>query len=224
MNTAFETLTAYLNSNALETISLRREIAAASVFVNGRLLDIGCGDKPYELCFRGRYTEYIGIDLETVQRSRADVFGDSLHLPFKPASFETVFSTQVLEHVRDPFRMLQEIGSVLKTNGLLILSAPQAWPLHEQPYDFFRFTRYGLEELVHRAGLQTVQVKERAGGMATLGELFCVMLWTKHPSKMIRRLLKPLFLVVQAFAAIADRIYYFPDLTLGYIIVARKPA
>ncbi len=211
------------NANALELNSLRSVISGAATFIHGRVLDIGCGDKPYEELFRGRYSSYIGIDLETVNASRADVFGDSLHLPFRPESFDTVFSTQVLEHVRDPFAMILEVGSVLRPGGHLILTAPQAWPLHEQPYDYFRYTRFGLEELMKRAGLQTVRITERTGGIAAIGELFCVLLHTKHGSTLVRRLLKPLFFAVQAFAAAIDRVYYAPELTLGYIAVARKP-
>jgi len=221
---ALQTAFTLFNANALELLSLRKEIQSASGFVRGRVLDIGCGEKPYEPLFRGRYSAYIGIDLETVNRSRADVFGDSLHLPFKSSTFDTVFSTQVLEHVRDPFAMLREIGAVLAPDGVLILTAPQAWPLHEEPFDFFRYTRYGLEELLRTAGLRTVRITERMGGAATLGELFCVMLWSKHTSGLMRRLLKPIFFIVQVIAAVADRLYRYPELTLGYLVVARKPA
>jgi SAM-dependent methyltransferase len=215
--------TSFFNANAIEVRSLRETVASAAHLFRGRVLDVGCGDRPYEEFLRGHYSEYIGIDLETVNTSRADVFGDSLSLPFKAVTFDTVFSTQVLEHVKNPFTMFLEISRVMKPGGLLVLTAPQAWPLHEKPFDFFRYTRFGLEELARQAGLHTVEIRERHGGWCALAEMFCALLYERYGAKRSRRLIiKPFFWLSQRAALILDRIWYFPDLTLGYLLIARK--
>jgi SAM-dependent methyltransferase len=213
----------FFNANAIELRSLYETIRSVSHLARGRVLDVGCGHKPYEALFRSFYTQYVGIDLETVQSSRADVFGDSLHLPFKDEVFDTVFSAQVLEHVRNPFAMVQEIGRVLKPDGVLLLTAPQAWPLHEKPYDFFRYTRYGLEEISLQAGFEVLEIRERKGGICALTEMFCALLYDRYGALMITRLpLKPIFWLLQHISLILDALWYFPDLTLGYLLVARK--
>ena len=75
-----------------------------------------------------------------------------MDLPFGDRSFETVFSSQVLEHVPEPWRMVEDMARVLKPGGHLILTAPHIWGLHEVPHDYFRFTSYGLQHLARRAG------------------------------------------------------------------------
>ena len=211
------------NANAIEVLSLYESISSVSHLVRGRVLDVGCGTRPYEDLFRAHCSQYIGIDLETVQSSQADVIADSMRLPFVDKAFDTVFCAQVLEHVRDPFRVMEEIARALKPGGTLVLTAPQAWPLHEKPHDYFRYTRFGLEELARTSGLEVVEIRERSGGICALTEMFCALVYERYGRKRATRiLLKPLFWFLQRLSWAVDRIWYFPDLTLGYLLVARR--
>lgn len=213
----------FLNAVELEARSIREAIVDSLPYVHGRVLDIGCGTKPYQDLFRGHHTAYIGIDLETVQKSKADVFADSLRLPFRSGALDTVFSTQVIEHVPDPFLMMREMARVVRPHGHVIITAPQVWPIHEAPYDFFRYTRYGLEYLANQAGLSVVLMRERHGGVYALGQMVCFMLYSRHHHSPVKRfLLKPIFLLTQLLAALVDRLYYYPEFTLGYVLVAQK--
>lgn len=215
--------TTLFNPTGLETRSIREAVQSSLPYFKGRVLDIGCGQKPYLFMLHDRVDCYVGMDLETVGASAADVYADSLCLPFRPASFDTVFSTQVIEHVTNPFRMMREISAVLKPGGALVLTAPQAWPLHEVPHDYFRYTRYGLAELARQSGLEVVHMKERRGGFYALGAILCILLYTRHQAHTFRRrMLKPMFWIVQGLAAVLDRIFFLPDFTLGYILVAKK--
>lgn len=126
---------------------------------SGRLLDLGCGTKP----FRRPGVEWVGFDVEG--NPFADVVGSATKLPFPDASFDYVLSTQVLEHVEDPQRMLFECARVLHPGGMLILSAPQYWELHEQPHDYFRFTEYGLRVLLDRAGFTVSDIRREGCGV-----------------------------------------------------------
>jgi len=107
-----------LDSLYIEKRSLLKEIIKSKKYVRGsKLLDIGCGDKPYEQYFSVNL--YVGIDYP-IKRSvskypkRSDIYADALYLPFKSKSFDVVLSTQVIEHVPDPNSMFKEINRVLR--------------------------------------------------------------------------------------------------------------
>jgi len=112
--------------------------------------------------------EYIGLDLPPYisankSKNQADVYGSALNLPFKSESFDTVLSTQVLEHVPEPKKMLEEVYRVLKNGGCLILTAPMIWGLHEIPNDYYRYTEYGLRYLAESIGFKVVYIGTQTG-------------------------------------------------------------
>jgi len=147
---------------------LTRTIVKQSNFARGRLLDIGCGNKPYRRFLTG-VEQYVGVDLPW-PGSCADVYGDGTRLPFVDSTFDTVLCNQVLEHVSEPHELLAEIARVLKPGGVLMLTTPQVWGLHMEPYDFFRYTRYGLRHLAESHGLAVVQIDPTSGIWATLAQ------------------------------------------------------
>ncbi len=112
-------------------------------------------------------TEYVGVDRRG-PLSYVDVEGDALSLPFADASFDSLMSTQVLEHVLDPRLALVNMARVLKPGGRIVLTAPGTWPAHEVPYDFTRFTRWGLETMFEAAGFVDVKVSPQGGTWATM--------------------------------------------------------
>ena len=142
-------------------------------FLVGRLLDLGCGLMPYQTMLGDNIDRWIGLDfaLTPSGRSVAHVFGSALEVPFGAATFDTVLSTQVLEHVSRPADLLREVNRVLKVGGHLVLTAPQANPLHEEPNDYFRYTCYGLRSLTEEAGLEVVQISPLGGAIATVGQM-----------------------------------------------------
>src|ERR1035437_1168707 len=94
----------------------------ASVHARGKLLDIGCGNKPYERMFKGRITEYIGCDVVQSSDERADVICPATLISIEDASFDPVLCTQVIEHVADHRGLIREAFRLLKSGGFLILS------------------------------------------------------------------------------------------------------
>lgn len=129
------------------------------------VLDIGCGHKPYADLFKGCH--YQGMDCTTVDAS-PDMVGDATKIPFQNAIFDIVFSTQVIEHVPNPQEMIRECHRVLKLGGFLILTGPFYWPLHEEPYDFYRFTKYGFENLLREAGFSHWEIRPDGGDWAQI--------------------------------------------------------
>jgi len=205
--------------------------AAISQWGRGAVLDIGCGNKPYEALFTGAVS-YTGCDIVQSSEKRVDVLCPSTEIPLLDASYDTVFSTQVLEHVEDHGKMLAEAFRLLKADGTLILSAPMMWPHHEVPYDFFRFTRYGIEYLFHKAGFTDVHIQQNGGKWATIGQLRQTV-WgqTVRKEKTIFRRLLFFFYkyclkyVINIRYALLERLEPDDDfITLNFVVTARKPA
>ena len=143
-------------------------------------LDVGCGDRPYEYLFKdGNYT---GIDIEDsgrpIDMKKPDYFYNGTHLPFKNEEFDMVICTQVLEHVPDPLLLLKEMSRVCKRGGGVIISLPFVYPEHEQPFDYFRFTRFGITELLEKAGMNVLLMKRDSSTIETLAALANVYILT----------------------------------------------
>ena len=147
-----------------------REVAAPCA--RGTLLDAGCGNKPYAGLFRTVTECYIGADLTQNAFNTVDVIVDPSHcLPFREGSFDTVLSTQVLEHVPDPAAYLAEVRRVLTRGGHLLLTCPASYMLHEEPHDYFRFTEHGIRILLQRVGLTVVRVDTAGGAWRLIGQI-----------------------------------------------------
>lgn len=164
---------------SLPPFLLRRELLTLLPSLPpGRLLDAGSGRSPYLETLRSRGFEVVSLDIE--DRSGAvDVVADVQNMPqVESASFDSVLSTQVLEHLPCPDRALCEIFRVLKPGGRLLLTAPHLSPIHEAPLDFFRYTPFGLRELAERAGFLVEEIRPVGGMIAFLGHLGSVALLT----------------------------------------------
>ena len=144
-----------------------REIAAhvsasLSSVAHGRLLDLGCGCKPYEVFRPSAVTEWVGFDVPS--NTAADVHGHADALPFDANCFDAVLCTEVLEHLPEPALAIAEMDRVLRPGGHVILTTPLYFPIHEEPYDFFRYTPYGLRHLFENAGFEIVSTRALATG------------------------------------------------------------
>lgn len=137
---------------------------------NDTVLDIGCFDKwPKDLM--PSTCTYIGLDyLATAQdwyHSTPDIFGDASKLPVASESIDTVLLLDVLEHIPDAHSAMQEIRRVLKPDGKLIVQMPFIYPLHDEPRDYLRLTRYGFEQLAHSYGFVVEEMHEKGHPMET---------------------------------------------------------
>jgi SAM-dependent methyltransferase len=145
--------------------------------LKGRVLDVGCGTKPYE-----RYvaaTSYVGLEHNKTVHSRADVFYDGTIFPFAANEFDAVLCNQVLEHVFTPEQFLMEIRRVLRAGGLLLLTVPFVWDEHEQPYDFGRYSSFGLRALLERSGFKVIQQRKTLADGRVLVQLLGGILYKR---------------------------------------------
>ncbi len=161
----------------LQYSQLIRDLHAIAPKTHGRLLDVGCGEKPYEAIFRPYVTEYIGVEYsptfgatQTSARStKPDFLYDGKSLPFEAASFDTVISIQVLEHTPSPQLLLNEMARVVKKDGVVIVCVPFSFRLHEEPNDYFRYTPHGLRSMYEAAGLRMDEVWHQGDLWSVLG-------------------------------------------------------
>lgn len=131
----------------------------------GKLVDVGCGSKPYAQIFKPYVTEYIGVEHEASfsltnanTESAPDVLYDGRTLPFADGSVDTVLNIQVLEHTPEPQALLSEMARILAKDGLMILSVPFCFRLHEEPHDYFRYTPHGIRTMCDQAGLEVTEM------------------------------------------------------------------
>lgn len=196
----------------LTMVMVENSLRRCSTYVKGRTLDVGCGMRPYEKTFFAGAKEYIGCDYLS-DRSRPDVICSATDLTFPDSSFDTVVSTEVLEHIPEPQRAMNEMCRVLKPGGFLILSTPMYWPRHEMPYDYFRYPYDGLIHIVKTSGLELVHMYNRGRAYAMLGQVFQHI----HPFK------SSIFSwLVNSFCLWCDRRLRQDTVTLGWTVVARK--
>jgi SAM-dependent methyltransferase len=199
---------------------LVRDISASSDYARGRLLDVGCGNRPYEPLLSG-VTEYVGIDINN-QTGRPTVSGLAYALPFAANSFDTVFSTQTLEHVEQPHLAVAEMSRVLRPGGYLILTAPQSWRLHEKPYDFFRYTRFGLQYLMTHNRLRIVRLLPQGGAWATVGQIVNNAVHQLVPRRLPVYAAYMIYLSSNLLFGLLDRIWVDTDETINYLVIAQK--
>ena len=183
-------------------------------YVHGKLLDVGCGSKPYQDTYFSAATSYVGVDYAS-EKSRPDIIASALSLPLDNESFDTVVSTELLEHVPDPLRALREMHRVLKPGGYLILSTPMYWPRHEIPHDYFRYPYDGLLYLVKESGFELVRIFNRGNAYVFLGQVI------QHTLPVF---IRPRFLIalLNSFFLWCDRHHAYDAVTLGWTLVARR--
>ena len=203
---------------------------AVEQHAKGDVLDIGCGNKPYEPWFVGRVTSYVGCDIVQSDQAKVDILSPANAIPLPDKSKDTVFSTQVIEHVADHNGLLREAFRILRPGGVAIVSGPMYWEHHEEPYDFFRFTRYGFEHIFKEAGFTDIQLIPNGGKWALTGQMLQNNFRSSMTGKSFgRRLFKGvywLFRLKWVFHALfgwLDRRDPDYSTTLNWVVVARKP-
>lgn len=210
--------TAHTTPSDLAYVHLRTLNAAlerASSHVGGLLIDIGCGNKPYREMFP-RVVHYIGYDVVQSSEGVVDIIGLATSLPIADRSADAVLCTQTIEHIHDFQALVSEAYRILKPGGHMILSGPMYWPLHEEPYDYFRFTKHGFRYILEQSGFRVIDIIANGGKWAVLGQ---VVLHTLQGGRLdrvtIRRLLN------RTFAHLDDK-YHDEISTINYVAIAGR--
>lgn len=196
-------------------------------YSTGKLLDIGCGEKPYEGIAKKYNSEYVGLDhVDTFHdKSKIDLFGTAYKIPKENEYFDTILCTEVLEHLEEPDLAIKEAARVLKTGGYAIYTVPFFWHLHEEPRDFYRYTKYGLKYLFEKNGFEIAKLIPLSGFWITFGQEFVYYLWRFRKGGIIN----PLWWIIPAISIFIQGVFYLlnkidhPErFTILYLLVARK--
>lgn len=204
---------------------LDKQIKKAGKYITGRVLDVGAGEfNRYSGYFK--FLEYVRMDPRHVEH--ADVVGSADNIPLPDQSFDSVVCTQVFEHLEFPEKSAHEIHRVLKTGGHLLVTVPQMNELHEEPYDFFRYTKFGLRSLFENAGFRVIEMDQRGGFFSTLTQMnirYLIDRFCLYQRPVVGGVLSPIIKIVGKFSLWLDTADTSPanrKHTIGWCAVFEK--
>jgi SAM-dependent methyltransferase len=189
----------------------------------GRTLDVGAGRLAWRSLLIKHVAAYFSGDV-TKEHSDLDVLFDvTSGLPFADAAFDTIFCCSVLEHAPEPWDALSEMYRVLVPGGIAIVSLPFVLHLHDEPHDYYRFTRYGIQHLAARAGFQVDQMVVNGGLFHLVFNLPSILFSTIWETTKLRALIRPTTLLWLALARRLDNLFNLKELfASNYIVVLKK--
>jgi SAM-dependent methyltransferase len=169
----------FVNPFYLIRKGIPQKIAEYASGFSGKMLDFGCGHKPYKSIF-SRVEQYIGVDFENEghshQKEQIDVFYDGNSLPFSDNFFDCAICTETLEHVPDIDLSLSLLNRVLSKGAPLIVTVPFIWPEHEMPFDFRRFTLGGLIQKLEKHGFRVIKTHKNGNYSAVIIQMWIMFL------------------------------------------------
>jgi ubiquinone/menaquinone biosynthesis C-methylase UbiE len=152
---------------------LKDNIQKNASHMSGKLLDFGCGSKPYKSLFN--VSEYIGVDFENEghphDNEQIDIFYDGKSLPFPEKYFDSILCSEVFEHVFNLDEVLGELNRVLKKDGKILVTCPFVWNEHEVPYDYARYTRFALNDILSKRGFEVIEYSKAGNFVTTIAQL-----------------------------------------------------
>jgi SAM-dependent methyltransferase len=172
------------------------DVKENSHLFKGKLLDFGCGRKPYKNLFCN-VSEYIGVDIEVSGHphfnSQVDVFYDGKTLPFPDNYFDGIFCSEVIEHLFNKEELLPELYRVLKKDGIGLFTFPFSWPEHEKPYDFARYTTFASKVIFEKEKFKVVSITKTGNFIQVIFQYILLYLFSIIPVKSSK--LKQFFLI-----------------------------
>lgn len=198
----------------------------AKIHFKGKLIDIGCGNKPYFHSLSTFVEEHIGVDhdLSIHDKSKFDLIGTAYNIPASDNYFDCALCTAVLEHLEEPESAIKECSRVLKPGGIAIYSVPFIWHIHEEPRDFFRYTIYGLEYLFKKSGFEIIEIKPLSGFVVTFFQLHLYYLSGKLNRGLIKatRLFEAYVYLINRLGLWLNKFDRSHSWTYAYVVTAKK--
>lgn len=173
------------------------------------VLDVGAGDCPYKDIFANHVYKSTDFAKTGYHRfSEIDYICPAEAIPVSEKSFDAILCTEVLEHVPDPGSVLVEFNRILKSEGSLFLTTPLINQLHEEPYDFYRYTPYSFRNILKEAGFEIVFITPKAGWIASVSNALREM--PLQPPKNLKGLLFYCFLFLPIFSIPMAAVRWLP--------------
>ncbi len=204
---------------------LKKQVKKYAHYIKGVVLDAGSGDgERYKKFFN--FDKYISLDINS--NNGADIVGSVENIPLESNSVDSVISTQVLEHVKNSVKAVSEFYRVLKPGGHCLVTVPQLNELHEEPHDYFRFTKYGLEEIFSNAGFKIILIDQRGGFWSANMQIqirYAIDLFRLNKIRLLRWIFQPFILlngILAVFFDFFDRSRASRKHAIGWLIIAQK--
>ena len=163
--------------------------------------------------------DLVSFDIE--KKMKPDIVGDICTFDFKDEKFDYVVIVEVLEHLHSPHLAISNISSLLNQGGKIILTVPFIFPIHERPYDYYRFTKYGLQFLLK--GFASLRIIERNNWLEAINVLFVRLVMDRN---YISRVFAPFFIILAyvnlPFVWIISKVIKTDFITTGYLVTATK--
>ena len=187
-----------------------------------RVLDLGAGSLAFKQLVNEYVQEYVALDIQ--KDSSIDLVGNGANLPIKGSIFDLVICSAVLEHAQRPDRIIKEIYRVLEPSGEAILTVPHIHYIHGEPYDYWRFTKYGIKNLLDISGFNHSKLEISEVGSFINMMVSCLippvagLLDTITPRKFLLKILRFTSIMFEMI----DRYIRFEKFPLGYIAFIQK--
>ncbi len=208
---------------------LSKNIIRHGKTLQGTILDFGCGTMPYKHLF-SNCSNYIGLDIEVsgnYYTRKPDLIYDGNTIPLENESIDNIFCSEVLEHVFNPDIVLNEMNRVLKPNGNLLLTCPFTIFEHEKPYDYARYSSFGLTHLLNKHGFEIIEFTKTGSYLSTILQLIAAYIYFVIAKIPVLKYFLFIFFITPLFA-LALLVELLPDvikrkdLYLNNIVLARK--
>ena len=219
-----------------QTITVYRHLQEFLPKMQGKVLDIGCGQSPYKHLLTSQTTQYYGVDIEEANqrfdyKNSRIIHFDGQNIPFNDSFMDGFICTEVLEHIQEPEKFIAEIYRVLKLGGIGIVTVPWSARYHYIPYDYYRYTPSTLNRLFQ--DFSSIKIVPRGTDITVIVSKMIVVYFRdlQSPKKFIPWLLKFLLdLVLCPFFIVAILIGHLSlafrlgskDDPLGYTIFLQK--
>lgn len=171
-------------SNDTKELGVASRLAAAIIaenyqyniekYAKGALLDLGCGKSPLYEIYRKYASDSTCADWEktTHKNNNIDIECDLTgKLPFSDETFDTIILSDVLEHIPNPENLLLEIHRILTINGVILLNTPFFYCIHEDPDDYYRYTKFSLQRFVEISKLKLIKIEATGGSPEIFADL-----------------------------------------------------
>jgi SAM-dependent methyltransferase len=188
----------FINPSYIIRKGLFRGVSSNAKYMKGIMLDFGCGCKPYKNLLNVQ--EYIGLDIKESghdhTKERINVFYDGKKIPFGDNHFDAVFSSEVFEHIFNLDEILNELHRVMKPGANILITVPFVWDEHEIPYDFARYTSYGIKYLLESKGFQIIKIEKTTNYMETIFQMWNTYIsqYVLPSTPCLKIILNPLFI------------------------------
>lgn len=200
---------------------------AIATHARGKLIDLGCGKAPLFIKYRDFVSDVTCVDWgNTIHKNENLDFQCDLsrELPFKDESYDTVILSDVLEHLPEPDLLWGELARIMKPGAHVLINTPYFYPLHEMPYDFYRYSCYALRRFAERHGFEVLELEALGGSPEVLADIL-----GKH-MQFVPLLGPPLAILIQALTLAVVRTPLGQRISrksserfpLAYGLVARK--